>query len=193
MLKEVRADFNSKTEQYVELLLKWNQKINLISPKTEDDIWQRHIEDCKSILQFIDEGDSKSLLDMGSGAGLPGVIIAINKPNIECYLVESDSRKCMFLQEVRQQLDLKNLNIINDRIENIDGFKVDIITARALASFNRLVEYSKAFLGHNPKLLFMKGLKLEEEIMDAKENFDFDYKIHEISNVSSLIEAHVSL
>ena len=112
-----------KLSAYVDLLLKWNSKINLISKNTVDEVWIRHILDSAQIIKYI-EDKSYRVLDVGSGAGLPGIILSIlGVENIT--LVDSDQRKCSFLLEAARLLNLK-LKVINDRVENICDKEFDV-------------------------------------------------------------------
>jgi len=160
------------------MVLEWNKKLNLISKSSEKDIWERHIIDSLQLCQFINKND-ESLYDLGSGAGFPGVVLAIvakeKFPKLKVTLIESIGKKVLFLKEVNKTLDLK-LNIINDRIENLKIPKADIISSRALASLEKLLEYAKPFCSEKTTLLFPKGEKWPEEINKAKEKWIFCYK-----------------
>jgi len=167
------------------MVLEWNKKFNLISKSSEKDIWERHILDSLQLCQFINK-NHKILYDFGSGAGFPGVVLAIigkqNFPELKITLIESIGKKVLFLKEVDKVLDL-NLNIINDRIENLKLPKADIISSRALASLEKLLAYAKPFCFEKTILIFPKGEKWQEEINKAKEKWIFDYKnIQSITN-----------
>ena len=124
----VSCETEKKLLVYEEMLKKWQNKINLISNSTINEIWERHFFDSAQLIKFIPHGTIK-LLDLGSGAGFPGIILSIMGVD-EVLLVESDKRKAIFMSEVGRNLGL-NIKIINERIENVAPFKVDIITARA--------------------------------------------------------------
>ena len=124
-------------KHYYGLLLKWQKTINLVSPSTLDDAWNRHFEDSIQVVSYIPE-NMKILCDIGSGAGFPGLVIAIERPDIQVHLVESDSRKCAFMRTVSRETNLSNVTIHNDRIENVIGdIDADYVSARALASLNK--------------------------------------------------------
>lgn len=189
-LLKKHLDVSRETEQilenYVSLLLKWNKKINLISPKTENEIWSRHILDSAQLVKYI-PSDAKNILDFGSGAGLPGIVLAI-LTRAKVLLVESDIKKCAFLQEAANLLPNKNIVIINDRIENIDVIESDIITARALASLSDLFSLTDNFIYKTKICLFLKGENIVEEIKDVENNYQFDYKLYNsLTNPKSFI------
>jgi 16S rRNA (guanine527-N7)-methyltransferase len=163
---------------YFDLLLKWQKKINLISPITIDNAWERHFEDSKQMSQYIPDG-IKEICDIGSGAGFPALILAILNPDIQFTLIESDARKCAFLNTVSRETKLDNVKIINDRIENaIPEMKADCVTARALASLRQLIDYSLPLIHNNKNLsmLLPKGKNWQDEINEAKTRYNFDYK-----------------
>lgn len=175
--RNVSRETSEELETYVHLLLKWNQKINLIGRSTEDDIWQRHIKDSIQLNQYIPEGVSR-LIDLGTGAGLPGIVIAILRKDVYITLVESNTKKTSFLLHIKQQLKLNNVTIINKRIESIKiDDKFDVITSRALASLSDLFAYTIEFSQKNTLCIFPKGSKLEDEIKDAKQNWLFEEEI----------------
>ncbi len=158
---------NEKIElihKYIKLLTEYNQKFNLISKHTVDDILDRHIIDSLQLVKYIDS-NAKKIADLGSGAGLPGIVLAIALDNIEFCLVESNGKKASFLQTVVKELGLLNVKVVNDRIETLQGKGIyfDIITARALASLDILWSLSANILGNNGYTLFLKGRKHKEE------------------------------
>ena len=160
------------------LVLEWNNKFNLISKSSEQNIWERHIIDSAQLYQFINNS-AESLYDFGSGAGFPGVVLAIiakeKNKNLKITLIESITKKTAFLNEVKDVLNI-NINVINERIENLRLPTADIITSRAMSSLDKLLNYSISFTSKKTKLIFPKGEKWEEEIIKAKEKWVFDYK-----------------
>ena len=119
-----------KLRDYESLVLEWNNKINLVSRSSAENLWNRHIEDSLQLIQFIKPTD-KTLYDFGSGAGFPAIVIAIAAeqlfPDLTVNLVESIGKKTLFLNAVKKELNL-NINIHHDRIENLKIQKVDIIS-----------------------------------------------------------------
>lgn len=164
----------NKIDQYVELLKEWAPRINLIGGK--DDIYQRHIEDCVQISPLL-EGPDQTLLDVGSGAGLPGVVVAIGWGG-EVILVEKDKKKTAFLHHVKTHLGLSNVRIISERWEDVEGIKVDIITSRALTSLENLMPIANKFLNEEGVAYFLKGEKWREEVKEARETWEFEETIH---------------
>ena len=174
--KNVSRETFEKIEFFKNELLKWNKKINLISQGDEININTRHIDDSLQLAGYIDDLNCK-IIDFGSGAGFPGLILSIiGYKNVT--LVESDSKKCIFLEEIKQKLML-NTVILHKRIEDVDSnASYDIITARALSSISKLLEYSEKFLHNNIRLLFLKGKNIDQEINEAQINWSFSYKKH---------------
>ena len=149
---------------YVDLLLTWNKRINLISKSTEQSIWQRHILDSAQLYPLIPR-DCSSLADLGSGAGFPGLILAIMGVK-GVRLIESDARKCAFMREAARITEA-DAQIINQRIERTLAAPVDIITARALAPLTELLDLAKPLIGPKTECLFLKGQHIEAELTQA--------------------------
>jgi 16S rRNA (guanine527-N7)-methyltransferase len=165
-----------RLENFVELLLKWNKSINLVSKShiTADEIWQRHIIDSLQLALYIPE-KTRVVTDFGSGGGFPGLVLAMLN-RWEVNLIESDIRKCAFLTEA--SLGLANTYIHNDRIENISPWKSDVLTARALAPLDKLIELTHTFYEKSELCIFLKGQNVVEEIRDASKYWDIDYEIY---------------
>ena len=166
-------------ETFQKMVLEWNDRFNLISKSSESDIWQRHIIDSLQLKQFISAED-KILYDFGSGAGFPGIVLAIASkkyfPELQISLIESIGKKVIFLNEVKNNLNL-NINILQDRIEKLKLPKADIITSRALASLDKLLVYAYSFCKKNTKLVFPKGEKWQEEVTVAQKNWNFSLEV----------------
>ena len=172
------------------LVEKWNKSINLISKKTVPEIWNRHILDSAQIFYANNRG-FKKWLDMGSGAGFPGLVVAIlakdNNIGGETVLVESDKRKCVFLSTVKRELNL-NLSIINKRIESCDGQQADVISARALADLSSLLDLSFNHLSDNTTLIFSKGKSWKEELVAAEKTWNFSWEaVTSITDAKSVV------
>ena len=159
--------------RYVELLQEWGAAINLVSGREE--LWQRHIIDSAQIAEYIEDNPQKAILDMGSGGGLPGLILAIMLPN-PITLVESDRRKSLFLKHVVQELKLSHVNVECKRVEQ-HKTKSDFITARALASLSKLLELSENFLLAETICLFPKGQNHDIEIESALADWSFESEL----------------
>ena len=177
----------SKLEHYHSLLLKWQKTINIVSPNTIPDAWNRHILDSLQVVNLLDD-NVKVLMDLGCGGGFPGMAVAICRPDIDVYLVESDQRKCSFMRAVSRETN-SPAKIMNQRIEglvDVDPFPiVDVVSARALASLDKLLGFCAPMLAANPDLvcLFQKGVRYQEEIDQARKDFSFEFDV-----VSSLVD-----
>ncbi len=158
---------------YKELLLKWQKSINLVSNSSLYDVWERHFIDSVQIAKFITS--SSTIVDLGSGAGFPGLVLAILGVG-EVHLVESDKKKCIFLREVSRETNA-NVKIHNDRIERL-SIKTDIITSRACADVSQLFSWSENFVSCETKCLFHKGRNYSIEYDKAKKEWEFDSLIH---------------
>lgn len=157
---------------YEALLEKWQKKINLVSSSTLSHLWERHFEDSLQLLPYLPKVKS-TLIDLGSGAGFPGLVLAIcKKETLEVTLVESDLRKCLFLENVSRET-FSYPKILRSRIESLTGLKADVITARALASLPHLLEYAYPLMKTTSFCLFLKGKEVEKEIEMAKKKWEF--------------------
>ena len=156
---------------YVELLKRWNPKINLVSPATIQDVWARHIGDS---LQIADLDTSNSRwADIGSGAGFPGLVVACQSPERDVVLVESDRRKCLFMQTVIRECRLA-ARVVNSRIENLDTVGASVLSARALAPLPNLLDFASQHLEHDGVCLFLKGANRQSEILEARRYWTFE-------------------
>ena len=146
---------------YESLLKKWQKTINLVGPKTLDDSWNRHFLDSAQLRPLLPES-VKVLIDLGSGAGFPGLVLAIlGVP--EVHLIESDVRKCAFLREAARATGAP-VTVHNKRIEAVQGLRADVVTARALAPLTELLDWAAPFLGEDGVALFLKGQNVEDEL-----------------------------
>lgn len=166
-------------EHFSALLEKWTLKINLISKATVPNLWHRHILDSAQLLKLC-PNNCYNWLDLGSGGGLPGIVVSIvakeRCPSLHMTLVESDKRKSVFLKTAIRELGLK-ATIINERIEEIKPMKVDVISARALADLKRLLDLSERHLNENTICLFQKGENWRKELSKAEESWHFQYNV----------------
>ena len=163
--------------KYENLLKQWSTKMNLVAPSTLTNIQTRHIQDSAQLAKFLPK--DVRIIDLGSGAGFPGVVLAILGWNVTC--IESISKKTNFLSALKAELDLPNLTIINDRIENfLSKTPVNagdfVFTARAFAPLIKILDYT-----HKTKcrLFLLKGREIQSEIDRAKTKYKFDYKLYE--------------
>lgn len=163
-------------ERYRALLAEWNENMNLVGPATLDVFWSRHAWDSAQLLKVAP--DALIWADLGAGAGLPGVVLAIlgkERPGFHVHLVESMAKRCRFLTEVVKALDLP-ATVHNDRAENL-SLNVDIVTARACAPLTRLLGYAKPYLDRGALALFLKGQDVESELEEATRNWKFEADI----------------
>lgn len=157
------------------LLVKWNAKINLVAKSTLPDFWTRHALDSWQITPLLRETD-RNCLDFGSGGGFPGLAVAIalaEKPDSQVTLTESAGKKASFLKAVSREIDLSTYTH-SGRIENLNPFRADVITARAFAPLDRLLSYSEPFLAPETQLLLLKGAAVDEELELARAQWTFD-------------------
>ena len=157
---------------YVDLLLQWQAKVNLIGPRTVDQIWHRHIADSLQLLTLLPDRCTR-ILDLGSGAGLPGIPLALAlgpERHVTVHLVESNAKKAAFLRQA-VRVTQASACIHNVRIESLDSAAlrngVDVVTSRALAPLSKLLDYSRKPLENSAVALFLKGQDVERELTDA--------------------------
>tara|TARA_A100001011_G_C13961931_1_gene695650 strand:- start:113 stop:730 length:618 start_codon:yes stop_codon:yes gene_type:complete len=165
--------------EYVCTLVKWNKSINLVSSDSISNIWERHIVDSAQLTSYL-SFDKKIWVDLGSGAGFPGLVIAIialeKSPNLKMVLIESDRRKCVFLGEVARKLNL-NVEVICNRIEDCSSLNADIISARALAPMKKLLWYFNLLSRIKTKGVFLKGKNIKLELNAVEDLGKFEIKI----------------
>jgi 16S rRNA (guanine527-N7)-methyltransferase len=166
----------ARLEAYAELLTRWSARINLVGRDTLPDLWRRHILDSAQLYRFV-PGSAQSLIDLGSGAGLPGLILAIlGIPGAE--LVEADSRKAAFLREAARVTGAE-VAIRSCRIQAMPPHPVDVITARACAPLDRLVDLAAPFLAPDTVCLFSKGERYNEELTLARKAWTMDASVEQ--------------
>ena len=161
---------------YRDLLTDWNQRMNLVGPATLPDFWGRHAWDSAQLILLAPE--ARTWADLGAGAGLPGIVLAIlgkGREGFEVHLVESMAKRCRFLEAVVGALDLPAV-IHNDRAENLSR-DVDIVTARACAPMTRLLGYAKPWLTGANQALFLKGQDVAAEIGAARDAWRFEAEL----------------
>lgn len=163
---------------YVELLGKWNKVYNLTSVRDSDEMVTRHLLDSLAVIPYLD-GDS--LLDVGSGGGLPGIPIAISKPELAVTLLDSNSKKTRFLQQAKAELGLDNITVIHGRTEQLALADFSIVTARAFSTLENLVKLAGSHCAEAGKMLLMKGVYPEQEL-----DFDLAHYGFELKNVTPL-------
>lgn len=150
--------------RYASLLQKWQPAINLVGPRTMSDLWRRHFFDSAQLYPLMPEGVRK-LVDLGSGAGFPGLVLAIMGIE-DVHLIESDTRKATFLREVSRETATP-VTIHAHRAEQMPAFPADVVTARALAPLDRLLDLAWPFLTTDSVALFLKGQDIDSELTAA--------------------------
>ena len=159
---------------YVDLLIKWNATVNLVSKTSINEIWSRHILDSVQIFNY--GSTAAHWADLGSGGGLPGLVVAIlaseKAPNMLVTLVESDQRKAAFLRHVSHLLAV-NTHIVSDRIEAISPLGANIVSARALAPLPQLCAFASRHLAADGLAIFLKGKSAQSEIAEARKSWHF--------------------
>lgn len=175
----VSRETSERLTEYLNLLTTWSAKINLVAPNTIGSAWERHIQDS---LQLIDlrPAPGNQWLDLGSGGGLPGLVIAIAAPwqRTRFTLVESDARKATFLRRAASALSLTNVEVVTERIEALTPQNAPTISARALAPLPSLMSYVARHLASNGVALLPKGRNWESEVRDARRNWSFNLTPH---------------
>lgn len=167
-------------DRYREMLADWNARMNLVGPATLDVFWNRHAWDSAQLLRLAPE--ALTWADLGAGAGLPGVVLAImgkGRPGFHVHLVESMAKRCRFLDEVVQTLGLP-ATVHHSRAEDLQ-LAVDVVTARACAPLSRLLGYARPYLRSGACGLFLKGQDVDSEVAEAAKSWDI-----ELDKVSSL-------
>ena len=162
-----------KIEFFISQIINYNKHTNLVGKSTIENIWERHVLDCLQLSKHINEKKLK-IFDIGTGAGLPGVLLSIiGYKNV--LMVDSVKKKTDFIKGVVKELTL-SARVQNKRIEKVKGVKQDIIVSRALAPLSKLLTYALLHSEKNTTLLFLKGRSVNNEIEIAMKNFDFDFK-----------------
>ena len=184
-----RETLNSFCE-YESLLSKWNKKINLVSKATLVDIWDRHFLDSGQIINHVDPS-GKSWVDVGAGAGFPGLVVALllrdRKIDCEITLVEKNTKKVFFLNEVIRTLNL-NVKVVNNSIDCIEPLNTDILTARAFSELRDLIQIAHRHRKAQGICLFLKGENYKFELDKTLNYWFFDYDVVDsLSNPSGKI------
>ena len=176
----VSRETYDKLRDYESLIQKWNPSINLIAKSTLSDIWNRHIVDSAQVYYAASAELSGNCTDIGSGGGLPAIVIAIlaqgADKQVQMTMVESDKRKSVFLRTAIRELGLHNANVLNERIENVQMPVSKFISARALAPLTELFGFAQKLSDDKTTLLFQKGKNWLTEIEIAQNHWSFDYE-----------------
>ena len=170
----------ARLEIYVDTLLSWQRRINLIGPSTVESIWSRHIFDAIQLLPLL-PGGTRCIAELGSGAGNPGLVISI-VANLEAHLYESNAKKAAFLREAARKTGMK-CTVHNVRLETLKGKadlpKIQCVVARALAPLPLLLDYAEPFLSQGAVGLFHKGQDVELELTGATKYWTLNFSKHQ--------------
>jgi 16S rRNA (guanine527-N7)-methyltransferase len=167
-------------DRYQALLNKWAGQINLVGPSTLSHFWSRHVLDSAQLIPLAGQ-DVTRIADFGSGAGLPGLVLAAlimeTRPNHHITLVEISAKRCGFLREAARTLGV-NVTIVQDKIENVTPTPLDFVTARAFAPLEKLLNYAHPWAELGARILFLKGEEVQREIDQASTNWAFQSRIN---------------
>jgi 16S rRNA (guanine527-N7)-methyltransferase len=181
LIEGVSRETLSKLELYESLVLKWNPSINLISKNSAGDVWDRHFRDSLQLLDFVNSPDG-IWMDLGSGAGFPGAVCAIVaaelNPALSFVLVESDARKCVFLQTIARETGM-SFRVENQRVESLEPLNCAVVSARALAPLPKLLSLSFPHVSRETICLFPKGKNYQQELEHSLDNWRFQVQKHQ--------------
>jgi len=173
---DVSRETRDRLEALVNALGRWQKAINLVSRNTIEDVWVRHVLDSAQLAALIPDG-TKTLTDLGSGAGFPGLVVAALRPDLEVALIESDARKAAFLGEAARRMTLaKPPKIVVGRIEAVAPAPADVITARALAPLGPLLAWADRHRTAPAICLFHKGKGWQAEVTEAMKEWDIPHQ-----------------
>jgi 16S rRNA (guanine527-N7)-methyltransferase len=170
---DVSRETLDRLDRIIDTLDDWRTRSNLIGPREWPVIWTRHVADCFQILDLIPE-DAK-VVDLGSGAGFPGLIIAAARPAGHVTMIESVGKKCAFLRAAIEAAGL-NATVRQERVESVEPMPADFVTARAFAPLPKLLDYAAPWLKRGASGLFFKGERWKEELTDASQTWNFAHE-----------------
>jgi 16S rRNA (guanine527-N7)-methyltransferase len=170
----------ARLKAYVGLLEEWSARHNLVSARSLAEVWRRHIFDSAQLLPLIPER-AESLVDLGSGAGLPGLVLAIclaDRAVFRTVLYEATAKKCQFLEHAALRVGLR-VEVRNRRIEDANPEPFDVVTARALAPLDKLIAYAQPFQARQTLNLFLKGQSVAAELTSAHKSWSMQLVEHQ--------------
>lgn len=181
-LKELNITLSVKQldqlEKYYQLLIEWNQKINLTRIMDKKEVYLKHYYDSITITKVVDLKEVNTLCDVGTGAGFPGIVLKIMFPNLKVTLIDSLQKRVNYLNEVIKELDLKDITAIHTRGEDYQG-QFDVVVSRAVANIEKLVGYTMHLVSQEGIFVAMKGNIEEELTPEVRQKIERKYKIIE--------------
>ncbi len=163
------ADAQARLAEFIELLAAENAQQNLISSKSLESVWQRHIADSLQLLTHVPR-ETSPWMDLGSGAGMPGLVLAIARPDLEMHLVESRKKRVQWLEGVAKHFGLANCHVHGSRLENVESAPMAVICARAFAPLGKLLSLSARFSTRETVWLLPKGRSAGQELLEQPES-----------------------
>jgi 16S rRNA (guanine527-N7)-methyltransferase len=173
---DVSRETRDQLEALVDTLIRWQKAINLVGRTTMEDVWVRHVLDSAQLKVLIPD-DARTLADLGSGGGFPGLVVAALRPDLEITLIESDARKAAFLGEAARRMSLQKLpQIVVGRIEEAAPAQADVVTARAVAPLGQLLKWAGGHRTDTAICLFHKGKGWKVELTEAMKDWDIPHE-----------------
>ena len=173
---EVTEEKLTELNKFYKLLVDWNRKINLTRIIEEQDVYLKHFYDSLTITKVVDLNEEKTLCDVGTGAGFPGIVLKIFYPNLKVTLIDSLEKRIKYLNDVIEKLNLENIKAIHSRGEAYQG-SFDIVTSRAVANIEKLVTYTMHLVKKNGKFIAMKGNIDKELTPEIEKKLSKKYQI----------------
>ncbi len=177
----------NKLELFYDLLIKWNDLINLTRITKKEDVYLKHFYDSLTLTKVVNLNNINTLCDVGTGAGFPGIVLKILYPNLKITLIDSLQKRVNYLNEIIKELKLDNIKAIHIRGEDYHE-KFDLVTSRAVANIEKLVNYTMHLVDKNGLFIAMKGDISKELTEEVKEKIEKKYKIIEINEFLLPIE-----
>lgn len=194
---EVTTDEINKLEKYADLLIKWNEKINLTAITEKEQVFLKHFYDSLTLVKIINLSNVESLCDLGTGAGFPGVVLKIFFPNLKLTLVDALNKRINFLEVLVKELELENVTLVHARAEEYGRVHrecFDVVTARALSSFPILLEYGIPLLKVHGHLIAMRGNNDSSDginalkVLNSKINNIIEFKLPTENSQRTLVD-----
>ncbi len=184
---QVSAESQQKLLAYLALLNKWNKVYNLTAVRNPLEMVTLHLLDSMSVLPYI---KGKRLLDVGSGGGLPGIVLAICLPELQVTTIDTVQKKAIFMRQVKGELGLDNLQVVHARVESFDAAPFDLIISRAFSDLKLFIELTRHLLSEKGQWLAMKGVSPEQELEALKVK---DSKVYPLVVVGLQAERHLAV